>query len=344
MNFICPTCGGIFDIPGMHLGQKLPPVSTCLESYKEFFGLNPKNSFISLGEGGTPLIQDLSRGQKIYHKMESYNPSGSYKDRGSVVLINYLKEYGHKHIVEDSSGNAGASLAAYAARSGIKASIFIPESASGPKKWQIEAYGALVVSVPGPRQNSAEAVRKSVSSGIVYASHAYLPLGMLGIATIAFEIYQQLGTSRMTLISPVGHGGLLLGIIRGFLALKTANIIQELPFFIGVQSEFCSPIADIYDHKPTNLKGDQKTIAEGIQVTKPVRGEAILSFLEHNNGMIIRVPEAEIIPATRELALKGMHVEPTSAVTWAALKHMKKDIFEPIVLIQTGAGLKTLQR
>jgi threonine synthase len=341
MNYLCPICGGIYDIPDITLNLDLPPISNSLEQYKSYFGLKPEGKFITLGEGCTPLLQDHYLGKKIFHKMECNNPTGSYKDRGTVVLINYLKEFGHNNIVEDSSGNAGASLSAYAARGGINATIFIPDSASGPKVNQIEAYGASVIKVPGPRQNAADAVKKKADAGAIYASHAYLPMGLLGISTIAFEIFQQLGTAKVCLLAPVGHGGLLLGIMRGFQLLINAHLITQLPYFIGVQAEYCSPIADKFERKVSELVTDNVTIAEGIRVTSPIRGDAILSFLEHNNGMIIRVPESKILPAAHELALRGIHVEPTSAITWAALEQLRSELVDPFVLVQTGAGLKT---
>jgi threonine synthase len=147
------------------------------------------------------------------------NPTGSFKDRGSAVLVSALKAAGVEEVVEDSSGNAGASLAAYAARAAIQARIYVPEYASGPKRLQISAFGAQVVQIPGPRSATAEAVQREAKEGIAYASHAYLPHGIAGIATIAFEIAEQLKGSPGTVITPVGHGTLLLGLHRGFHAM-----------------------------------------------------------------------------------------------------------------------------
>ncbi len=126
----------------------------------------------------------------------------------------------YKSAVEDSSGNAGASFAAYAARGGIKARVFIPESASGPKRRQIETYGAELIPVSGPRSAAAEAVEREAQAGEVYASHAYLPFGMAGIATIAYEIFEQLGRAPGTVIAPAGHASLVLGYSARFQSTK----------------------------------------------------------------------------------------------------------------------------
>ena len=108
--------------------------------------------------------------------------------------------------LEDSSGNAGASFAAYAARAGVRAKVFIPDAAAGPKRKQIEAYGAEVIRIPGLRSNAAEAALNAAAGGEVYASHAYLPFGLSGYATIAYEIFRQLGQAPGSVIAPVGQG------------------------------------------------------------------------------------------------------------------------------------------
>jgi threonine synthase len=342
MNFLCPDCGGIFDIihtPALDLGKKEGDSRGVLK-YCSYLGLENNEDLVSLGEGGTKIIPDEYQGREIFHKMESQNPTGSYKDRGTVVLINYLKRNHISSVVEDSSGNAGASLAAYAAKANIRAKIFVPDTASGPKRRQIEEFGAELIIVPGPRSNAAKAVRIEAERGVVYASHAYMPMGLLGIATIAFEIYEALGESIRTIIAPVGHGGLMLGIIRGFQALMGAGYISQVPKFIGVQTALVSPVASILNKEKFETGSNLQTIAEGVRVTEPVRGSAVAGFLKMNNGKIIRVEEENILPAFEELALRGVHVEPTSALTWAVLKMLPEEISGPIVLVQTGAGYK----
>jgi threonine synthase len=211
--------------------------------YRHTFGLPEAAPQISLGEGSTALVWTEAFGRQVAFKCEFQNPSGSFKDRGSATLVSFLCSRGVHEAVEDSSGNAGASFAAYAARAGIKARVYVPESASGPKRRQIEAYGAQVVAVPGPRSNAAEAVRQAADAGTAYASHAYLPYNLPGYATAAYEIFEQLGEAPGTVIVPAGQGGFLLGMARGFAAMRNAGLFQEMPLLVGVQASLCAGLA-----------------------------------------------------------------------------------------------------
>ena len=210
----CPTCGGHFDLvddlryePGSGRG---------LERYQTSFPLPPGTRLTSLGEGGTPLLEENLAERTLYLKCEHLNPTGSFKDRGTAVLVSALKAAGVEQAVEDSSGNAGASFAAYASRAGISARVYIPEYASGPKRSQIEAYGAELVPIVGSRSATTEAALRAVDGGLVYASHAHMPHFMAGMATIAFEIAEALGRAPGTMVVPVGQGTLLLGAYLGF--------------------------------------------------------------------------------------------------------------------------------
>jgi threonine synthase len=216
----------------------------------------------------------------------------------------------------------------------------VPDCTSGPKRNQIEAYGAQLVSIPGERARAAEAVRQQADKGIVYASHAYLPLGLLGIATIAFELFEELGDAIVNVIMPIGHGGLMLGVMRGFDSLMAAGYISRLPKFIGVQAELCAPVANILDGKSSSIGLSHTTIAEGVRVTDPVRGKEIVNYLKRLKGIILRIKEEQIIASYKDLAKRGIHVEPTSAMVWAALKQLPDEMSGTTVLIQTGSGLK----
>ena len=133
-------------------------------------------------------------------------------------------------------------MAAYAARAGIKARIFIPEFASGPKKRQIEAYGAELVTIPGSRSDVTNAVRKVADGGTAYASHAYIPFNLPGYATAAYEIFEQVGKMPGAVVVPAGQGGLLLGLARGFDALRKVHKQDTSPMMIGVQARACAPL------------------------------------------------------------------------------------------------------
>lgn len=343
LPYICGHCGGIYD-------YESPPIYDPKEivdqqgmwKYRHTFGLPQDMQAITLGEGQTPLIQTVLNRRKIGLKLEFLNPTGSYKDRGSAVLISHMLARNIREAVEDSSGNAGASFAAYAAKAGIKASVYIPESASGPKRKQIESYGAKLIPIPGERENAARAVRMAATKGISYASHAFLPFGLTGIATIAYEIVEQLKETPGTVIAPVGHGGLLLGVIRGFQAMYNARIINQTPLFIGVQAGACDPLVKCFTGKRDRISENIpiETIAEGVKVIHPVRGKAILELLEKHHGDLLAIQEEDILKDQKELARLGFFVEPTSALVWSAIKKRLGETPEPIVTILTGSGLK----
>ena len=281
-------------------------------------------------------------GKEVGFKLESLNPTGSFKDRGTAVLVSWLVAAGIHEAVEDSSGNAGASFAAYAARTGIKAKIFIPSYASGPKRSQIESYGADVIAVPGPRSKAAEAVLQEVKDGAFYASHAFLPQGTAGIATIAFELVQQVGEVPGTILLPVGHGSLLLGIALGFEALKHSGVIDRLPMIVGIQAAACAPLSHAYaDESPEPISTTEgKTIAEGVQISDPYHGREVLRAVRACGGKFLVVEEAEIKNGQGRLAEIGIHVELTSALIWNGLEQIHQDCSGPIVCILTGHGLK----
>jgi threonine synthase len=342
--YSCPACGGIFDIIGpFPFDPKLVDFSQPgIWRYRHIFGLPSDIEPVSLGEGNTPLIMADAFGRKVAIKCEYLNPSGSFKDRGSTVIATWLKSNGITEAVEDSSGNAGASFAAYAARAGIRARIFVPESASGPKRKQIEAYGAELVRITGSRSDVTTAVKQAADAGTAYASHANLPFNLPGYATLAYEIYEQLGQMPGSVIVPAGQGGLLLGISRGFDALRVANNINDKPEIFGVQARACAPLWAMFTAGKQALDSvaENQTLAEGVRVRYPVRGDTVLKAVENSNGSMCAVDEAEILSARDALARLGFYVEPTSAIVWPALGQLVERIPDPVVLILTGSGYK----
>jgi threonine synthase len=183
---------------------------------------------------------------------------------------------------------------------------------------------------------------KDVEAGAVYGSHAYLPFGLMGIATIAYELWESLGAAPGTIVAPVGHGGLLLGIVRGFAALRQAGLISKSPYYVGVQAAACAPVVSAFTEGKEAAKNiiEGQTVAEGVKVSQPVRLEALLAEITTGSGEFIAVQEDQILPAYRELAKKGVYVEPTSALVWCTLDKILGSVPEPVVMIMTGSGLK----
>ena len=220
----CPKCGGLYD--DLEPLSWAAPDTSQTGIWRYWHAGYPESDRITLGEGQTPLVECKIDRRKVFFKCEYANPTGSFKDRGTAALISFLASRGIRDAVEDSSGNAGASFAAYCARAGMHAQVLVPESASGPKRRQIEAYGAILTTVSGPRSAATAEAERLAESGIAYASHAYLPFNLAGYATAAYEIVEQLGTAPGAVIAPAGQGGLILGMGRGFEALRTGGRIR----------------------------------------------------------------------------------------------------------------------
>jgi threonine synthase len=308
--------------------------------YREALPVEDPSAPVTLGEGGTPLIESKILGRRLLLKLEYISPTGSFKDRGASVLISRARELGIERVIEDSSGNAGASIATYCAAAGIACEILVPEGTSPGKTAQIEAAGAKLVRIPGGREATADAARKRADK-VFYASHYWNPFFFHGTKTFAFELVEQLGgRPPEAIVFPLGHGSLLYGTYIGFSELKRLGVINTLPALIGAQAAACSPFHHLHRGEVTLdsfTAGD--TIAEGIRVTKPARAGQILRAIKETGGLVVAVDEEEIIEALAALTSSGFFVEPTSAVPLAAVKKLDS-AWESVAIPLTGGGLK----
>ncbi|MCC6453778.1 MAG: threonine synthase [Caldilineaceae bacterium] len=303
---------------------------------------------VTLGEGWTPLIRDRWGDREVFWKLDTLMPTGSYKDRGVSVMVNWLVRLGALTVVDDSSGNAGASLACYAARANLQATIYVPESAPVPKKAQIAIYGAELVEVPGPRDaaSRAAAAASRMVKSIKYASHAWHPAFLLGQMTTAWEIWEQMGRRVPDwFIAPTGHGGSLLGTWRGFQHLQASGVTNKLPKLVAVQAEPYTPLYEAFHANLDKIEASthiEKISADGIAISKPVRSTALLSALRCSQGTAVAVSEKEVLAYHERLAQCGYFVEPTSATVAAALDKIRPLIQpgETVVSVLTGHGLK----
>ena len=334
-------CGGFLNLEydEVNLNFSLNSHLPGLWKYKHLLPIKDDNSIVSFGEGFTPLIKEHILGKDVYLKLEYLFPSGSYKDRGSTVLLSKIRELGIGEIVEDSSGNAGSSIAMYAAKAGIKANIYVPKETSKDKLTQILAFGSNLVIVDGNRNDTyIKALRDVEKKGLYYASHAWNPYFFEGTKTFSFEVFEQLGFAVPdVLIIPVGNGTLLIGAYIGFLQLKEAGTIKRIPKIIAVQSENCPAV-----YSRINGASESKcleTVAEGIAISKPVRMKQITQIINDNNGDVVIVKEREVVEALKLMLKRGLYIEPTSAVVIAALKNIKTN-GQVVVLPLTGSGLK----
>lgn len=296
----------------------------------------------------TPLIPlDLSENTEHFVKLDYLCPTGSYKDRGASVLLTHLKALGVKEVVEDSSGNAGAAIAAYSARAGIRCTIYCPESTSKGKLRQISAYGAELKLVPGNRVATTEAVKRAAER-TCYASHNWHPFFLEGTKTLAAELIEQLeGNPPDHVICPVGFGSIYLGLYLGFKELSEAGAIDRPPRLLGVQPATCCPIYNAYRDKTSTISRmpqTGQTLAEGITAELPVRGNMILEAIRWTNGAFTTVDDEDIRAGMKTLAENGLYVEPTSAVVIKGYEKFKDAGIiqkgDMTVSILTGSGLK----
>lgn len=299
---------------------------------------------VTLGEGGTPLLAVNGFNFNLYVKNESLNPTGSFKDRGAAMLINTVGEA--QTVIDDSSGNAGAALAAYAARAGINARIYVPEAAPAAKKNQITRYGAQLAPVAGNRDEVARVAEEaSADENVFYASHVWHPGYPLGLQTIAWEIWEQLGRQAPEIVvMPVGNGSLLRGVRWGFRSLQKGKYISQLPRFVAVQPLNCAPLLaqSRGEYNPREYQA-APTIADGVAVPNPPLMDAMWAAVRKTGGEVIGVPEDKILPARDHLAQIGFFVEPTSALALAGLEQISHTLpaDTTVVLILTGHGFKS---
>ena len=335
-------------LPGMTAAQ-IDTTTRSLWRYRAALPVQP-NTPISIGEGCTPLIRrDIGNATALL-KCEWMMPTGSFKDRGAGVMLSLLRAQGVKEVMEDSSGNGGAAVAAYAAAGGMRAIIPTPASTSPAKTVQMRAHGATVELVPGSRQDTAdEALRRAES--VFYASHNWHPFFLQGTKTLAYELWEDLGfRAPDNVIVPCGAGSNVLGCEIGFSELLRAGQIAKIPRLFAVQPLNCAPIAAAFlaGQESDARREVRPTIAEGTAIAAPVRLHEVLGALRETQGGAVMLTEAEIAQAMFDLARIGIYVEPTAAQPAAAFhKLLEAGTITPAqatVLVLTGSGLKATPR
>ena len=306
---------------------------------------------ISMGEGCSPLVARTLHGATALLKCEWFMPTGSFKDRGASVMLSLLRAQAIASVLEDSSGNGGAAVAAYAAAGGMRATIFTPQSTSPAKTVQMRAYGAAVRLIPGTRQDTADAAMNAPEDEMFYASHNWHPFFLHGTKTLAYELWEDLGfRAPDNVIVPCGAGSNVLGCEVGFSELLRAGEIDTLPRIFAAQPANCAPIAASFlagVDTPVET-AITPTIAEGTAIAAPIRLREVLGTLRETRGGAVTLTEAEIGQAALDLARIGFYVEPTCAqVAGAFAKLLATGTITPdqtTVLVLTGTGLKATPR
>ncbi len=331
------SCGGLLDLVGpgtdplAAVGSGRAPWS--LWRYRSVLPVADAWKKITLGEGTTPLVP-VQPG--LWCKLEYVTATRSFKDRGAAVMLSAAAELGVARVVADSSGNAGTAVAAYAARAGMSADVYVPEGTSPAKINAIETFGARLLTVPGDRAAAATAARVAAhQTGAWYASHVYRPAFAHGVKTLAFELWEQLGgRAPAAVVVPAGNGTLVLGLWLGFQELSAHGHVTRVPAIHAVQAERCAPLAG---RRPVG-----PTAATGIAIADPPRAGEVRAAILASGGRVSTVAEEDLEPARLDLAARGLRVEPTAAVAWAARTAWwagdAGETASPVVVVLTGAG------
>lgn len=345
-------CGGylLYQSDRMFSREEVAIRPTSLWRYREALGIECDKHIVTMGEGFTPLIADQLAGQPVYLKLDQLCPTGSFKDRGSTVMLSKLCEWGIDEIIEDSSGNAGASVAAYASRAGIKAHVYIPGYTSAGKAAQIAMSAADLVKMPGSREDTAQAAWDAADR-LFYASHNWSPYFVNGLKTLAYEIAEQLSWQAPEwVVAPTGGGSLVLGLYFGFSDLLRAGLVDRMPRLAVVQAENCAPVYQAWKQGLEDVPAvaKQETAAEGISIAKPVKGKDILKAIRATDGVVLTVSDDEVWAMVTELGKRGIYVEPTAAAAPAAVDKLQASgLVRPdqrVVVQLTGNGLKATDK
>jgi len=363
----CPSCGRAYglddprwrcDCAGeplrLTLGKGLEPaeVDTSTRSLWRYRGALrvPESAKVTLGEGGTPLLALNWYGRLAHLKLDTLMPTGSFKDRGSALVMSHMRRCGVPGLVEDSSGNAGASYAAYAATAGLRCTVFAPATATPGKLHQVTIYGGRLQAVDASRDETARIAQEGQGADI-YGGHNWQPFFIEGTKTLAYELWEDFGWQAPdVVIVPLGGGSNLLGLDMGFRELLACGSINRLPRLYGVQASACAPLADAFaagGDEAGSVAGGA-TIAEGIALRQPPRAREVLSAVRRCGGEILAADDDETIDALRALARRGVLVEPTAATSLAGYRRLTERgaiaASERTVVVLTGSGLKAVAR
>jgi len=313
--------------------------------YREYLPVGPSTPEVDLQEGSTPLVPSRNIGralglERLFFKYEGLNPTGSFKDRGMVVAVAKALEAGSRVLMCASTGNTSASMAAYAARTGVRAIVVVPSGEIAMNKLsQALMYGAKVVALKGTFDTAFDAVRELTSRYPVALMNSVNPNRLEGQKTAAFEVVDALGDAPDYLLLPVGNAGNITAYWKGFREYHKAGRSTRLPRMVGAQAEGAAPI--VAGHPIPH----PRTVASAIRIGNPASWEGATSARDESGGLIAAVTDTEILSAQIRLAsTEGLFAEPASAAPLALLIRLvmegKIEKDSTTVIVLTGSGLK----
>jgi threonine synthase len=310
---------------------------------------------LSLGEGFTPLLPARRLGvslglPRLYVKDESGNPTGSFKARGLCVAVSMAKSFGATDVCLPSAGNAGGALAAYAARGGLKAHVFLPADVPRTFIMEAEAMGADVRTVEGTIADAGRAsAEEGARNGWYDCATMKEPYRVEGKKTMGYELAEQMGWKLPdAILYPTGGGTGLIGMWKAFAEMETMGFVGPArPRMYAVQAEGCAPVVKAFTEGKNEVEAwpDAKTVALGLRVPHPFADALILNALRESHGAALAVPDTAIVQGVRDAAtLEGLFMAPEGGACVAALRalrasgHLSPD--DTVVMFNTGTGVK----
>ena len=358
---LCTACGkplvAIVDLAAAGCAlprEKLATREKSLWRYRELLPLPQDVEAVSLGEGGTPLLRAKAFAEDVdlWIKDESLNPTQSFKARGMSVAVSMAKYLGAKKLAVPSAGNAGGALAAYAARAGLEAHVFMPRDTPRANIIECRELGAHVTLIDGLiTECGAEIARRKEKEGWFDLSTLKEPYRIEGKKTLGYEIAEQLNWKLPDVIFyPTGGGTGLIGMWKAFDEMeKLGWIDNQRPRMFSVQASGCAPIVRAFEagEKFAAEFPNAHTVASGLRIPKAIGDFLMLNILRKSKGGAIAVDDEEMIRTVREIGSKeGLFVAPEGAACFAALKKLrasgKIDKQERVVIFNTGSGIKYL--
>ncbi|MGB9893916.1 MAG: threonine synthase, partial [Candidatus Saccharicenans sp.] len=330
-SIFCPVCSQPMLIQDPEIkGKKVRKnFNLSLEKFQEFLPLKEVKKELSLGEGLTPFLrlQHIEKNRQLYAKIEASNPTLSFKDRGSVVVIHKAVELGLEKVGTVSTGNMASSTAAYAAKAGLQSVLLVKKGTSLNSLISSAVFGPIIIEVDG---DYGQLFYRSYELGKkyqIYFANSVDPMRIEGYKLTSLEISLELGQSPDYLYVPVSSGGHFMGLFKGFAELKEAGLIKSQPKFIGVQAEGCAPVVRAFEMNKEKVEkfSPVSTMAHSISNPQPPAGNLVLKIIRENNGFLIAISDDEMKQAQKLLAsTEGLFVQPESASTLAAYLKLKE--------------------
>jgi threonine synthase len=363
---ICTECGRVllaeYDLEAAkrELSQSNFPEKRehSLWRYRKLLPINDRSSIISLGEGWTPVLgldriaNDLGVNELLV-KEEGYNPTGSFKARGLCLAVSKAHELGIREVAIPSAGNAGGALAAYAAKAGMKAHVFVPKDTPSVNIAEVAIFGAEVTLVDGNISDAAKKMNE-MRQGKQWFDMSTLkePYRLEGKKTMGYEIAEQFKNELPdVIVYPTGGGTGLIGMWKAFRELQQLGWLGEkLPRMVSVQTAGCAPIVKAFEEKKpaSEFWNDAQTIASGLRVPKAFADDLILQALYESNGTAVAVTDEEILQDIKRVATtEGLLLSPEGAATLSATRHLRENGFvkseDTVLLFNTGSGYKYVE-